>query len=151
MRFSIAVVIRLSICGVALICTGLALTSARAELILCNRTSYRLEAAIGVEKRVTIATRGWFRVDPGDCRQGAEGALETDMGHLHARTPPAYGSAPTPPGRAELCLRDDDFEITNARGCPVNEQAQFSPAHPSDSPKGPTVYLAEAANFDDRH
>lgn len=149
MRFSIAAVIRLSICGVALICTGLALTSVRAELILCNRTSYRLEAAIGLEKRVTIATRGWFRVDPGDCRQVAEGALETDMVYLHARTPPAYGSAPTPPGRAELCLRDGDFEITNARGCPVNEQARFSPAHPSDSPKGPTVYLAEEANYDD--
>src|SRR3974377_1591481 len=104
MRFSIAVVIRLSICGVALICTGLALTSARAELILCNRTSYRLEAAIGLEKRVTIATRGWFRVDPGDCRQVAEGALETGMAHLDARTPTAYGSAPTPPRRAGPCF-----------------------------------------------
>ena len=127
MRFSIAAVIRLSICGVALICTGLALTSARAELILCNRTSYRLEAAIGLEKRVTIATRGWFRVDPGDCRQVAEGAVDTDMVYLHVRTPPTYGSAPMPPGRVELCLRDGDFEIANARGCPVNEQAHSAP------------------------
>src|SRR3974377_318202 len=104
MRSSIAVVIRLSICGGALICTGLALTSVRAELILCNRTSSRLEAAIGLEKRVTIATRGWFRVDPGDCRQVAEGALETDMVYLHARTPPAYGRAPHPPRRAGPCF-----------------------------------------------
>ena len=43
----------------------LAATPAQAELTLCNRTSYRLDAAIGLEKRANVATRGWFRVDPG--------------------------------------------------------------------------------------
>jgi uncharacterized membrane protein len=45
----------------------LAATPARAELTLCNRTSYRMEAAIGLEKRANVATRGCFRLNPGAC------------------------------------------------------------------------------------
>jgi uncharacterized membrane protein len=52
-------------------------------------------------------------------------------------------------GHAELCIRDGDFEIVNARGCPVSQQARFTAAQPSDSPKGPTVNLAEEADYDD--
>jgi uncharacterized membrane protein len=122
----------------------------RAELTLCNRTSYRMDAAIGLEKRATVATRGWFRVDPGQCRQVVDGALDVDMVYLHARTPPVYGSAPLPQnGNAEFCIRDGNFEIGNARGCPVSQQARFTPARPSDTPKGPTVNLAEESDYDD--
>jgi uncharacterized membrane protein len=128
----------------------LAATPAAAELTLCNRTSYQMDAAIGLEKRATVATRGWFRVDPGQCRQVVDGALDADMVYLHARTPPVYGSAPLPSsGNAEFCIRDGNFEIGNARGCPVSQQARFSPARPSDTPKGPTVNLAEEADYDD--
>src|SRR5664280_3621619 len=67
-----------------------------------------------------------------------------------ARTPPVYGSAPMPQsGHAELCVRDGDFEIVNARGCPVSQQARFTAAQPSDTPKGPAVNLAEEADYDD--
>jgi uncharacterized membrane protein len=123
---------------------------ARAELTLCNRTSYRLDAAIGLDKHANVATRGWFRIDPGQCRQVVDGTLDADLVYVHARTPPVYGSAPMPQsGHAELCIRDGDFEIANARGCPVSEQARFTAARPSDSPKGPTVNLAEEADYDD--
>ncbi len=50
---------------------------------------------------------------------------------------------------AEFCIRDGDFSIADARGCPVSQQARFSAARPSDSPKGPTVNLAEEADYDD--
>jgi uncharacterized membrane protein len=46
-------------------------------------------------------------------------------------------------------VRDATFEIANARGCPLSQQARFSPARPSDSPKGPVVNLAEEADYDD--
>ncbi len=123
---------------------------AQAELTLCNRTSYRMEAAIGLEKRANVATRGWFRIDPGECKQVVDGALDADMVYVHARTPPVYGSAPLPQnGNAEFCIRDGNFEIANARSCPVTQQARFSAARPSDSPKGPAVNLAEEADYDD--
>ena len=125
-------------------------TPARAELSLCNRTSYRMEAAIGLEKRANVATRGWFRLDPGQCRQVVDGVLDVDMVYLHARTPPVYGSAPLPQnGRADFCIRDGNFDIADARGCPASQQAHFSPAKPSDSPKGPVVNLAEESDYDD--
>ncbi|MEP7030932.1 MAG: DUF1036 domain-containing protein [Pseudolabrys sp.] len=126
------------------------LAPAQAELTLCNRTSYQMEAAVGLEKRANVATRGWFRIDPGQCKQVVDGALDIDMAYIHARTPPVYGSAPLPQnGNAEFCIRDGNFEIANARGCPVNQQARFSAARPSDTPKGPAINLAEEADYDD--
>lgn len=123
---------------------------ASAELTLCNRTSYQMDAAVGLEKRANVATRGWFRVDPGQCRQVVDGALDVDMVYVHARTPPVYGSAPLPQnGNAEFCIRDGNFEIGNARGCPVSQQARFAAARPSDTPKGPAVNLGEEADYDD--
>src|SRR6478672_10777231 len=128
----------------------LAATSARAELTLCNRTSFRMETAIGLEKRANVTTRGWFRLDPGQCRQVLDGPLDVDMAYVHSRTPPVYGSAPLPQdGQAEFCIRNGDFDIASARGCPASQQAHFSAAKPADSPKGPVVNLAEEANYDD--
>lgn len=123
---------------------------AHAELTLCNRTSYHMDAAIALEKRVNVATRGWFAVDPGQCKQVVEGALDAEMVYVHTRTPQVYGSAPAPQdGNASFCIREGSFEIANARGCPVSQQARFSAARPSDSPKGPAVNLGEEAGYDD--
>jgi uncharacterized membrane protein len=125
-------------------------TSARAELTLCNRTSFRMETAIGLEKRANVATRGWFRLDPGQCRQVIDDQLDVDMIYLHARTPSVYGTAPLPQnGQADFCVRDGDFDIADARGCPTSQQTRFSAAKPSDSPKGPFVNLAEESDYDD--
>ena len=130
--------------------TLLAVTQAQAGLTLCNRTSYRVEAAIGLEKRAIVATRGWFRLDPGECKLVLDGTLDADMVYLHARTPPLYGSAPiAQSGQAELCVRDGDFDMADGRGCPVSQQARFAAARPSEQPNGPTVNLAEEADYDD--
>jgi uncharacterized membrane protein len=142
-RFTLA----LAAAGVAI---GALAAPARAELTLCNHTSYRMQAAIGLEKRASVSTRGWFRVDPGQCRQVIDGPLDVDMIYLHTRTPPVYGTSPLPQnGNAELCIREGDFDIGDARGCPVSQQARFAAARPSDSPKGPIVNLAEESDYDD--
>jgi uncharacterized membrane protein len=123
---------------------------ARAELSLCNRTSYRMEAALGLEKRATVATRGWFRLDPGQCRQVVDGPLDADMAYVHTRTLPLYGSPPRPlNGDAAFCIREGDFQFADGRDCPAGQQARFSPARPSDTPKGPTINLAEESDYDD--
>jgi len=128
----------------------LAASSAQAELTLCNRTSFRMETAVGLERRANVATRGWFRLDPGQCRQVIDDQLDVDMIYLHARTPSVYGTAPLPQnGQADFCVRDGDFDIADARGCPTSQQTRFSAAKPSDSPKGPVVNLAEESDYDD--
>src|SRR5690348_4312862 len=123
---------------------------ARADLTLCNRTSYRMQAAIGIERRANVETRGWFRLDPGECRKVVEGAFDADMTYVHARAPSVYGPTPLPQGGdAAFCVRDGDFEFPNGRGCPLSDQTQFAAAKPSDTDSGPTIGLAEQAGYDD--
>jgi uncharacterized membrane protein len=134
----------------AAVASLLAMTQARAGLTLCNRTSYRVQTAIGLEKRANVATRGWFQIDPGECKLVLDSTLDADMVYLHARTSPLYGSAPMPQnGQAELCVRDQNFESDDGRGCPVSQQVRFSAAQPSEQPGGPTINLAEEADYDD--
>ena len=134
----------------ALALAALAPSVAQAELTLCNRTSYRMDAAIGLEKRANVETRGWFRIDPGQCRQVLDGPYDAEMTYVHTRTPPVYGTAPLPQnGNADFCVRDGDFTLPNGRECPVSQQAHFSAARPSDSPKGPAINLAEEADYYD--
>ncbi len=136
-----------ALCGFLLV---LAAQPAQAGLTLCNRTSYRLETAIGLETPPTVATRGWFMLDPGQCRPVVDGKLEADMVYLHSRTPPIYGTPPKPEtGQAELCVRDGNFEVPDGRDCALSQQVRFSAARPSDSPNGPVIYLAEKAAYDD--
>ena len=49
-----------------------------ADLKLCNRMSYVVEAAIGIDEKSATATRGWFRIDPAACRVVLQGALTAD-------------------------------------------------------------------------
>lgn len=125
----------------------LAPAAAQAELTLCNRTSYVVDAALGLERRATFATRGWFRVAPGACRKVVEAPADGDALYLHTRTAKLYGAAPLPQtGHVDLCVRDGDFEIVNARGCP--NAVQFSAIQPAATDKGPTATLAEESDYD---
>ncbi|HWE78022.1 MAG TPA: DUF1036 domain-containing protein [Pseudolabrys sp.] len=127
----------------------LAAVPARADLTVCNRTTYRMQVAIGIERRANVETRGWFQLDPGQCSKVLDGALEADMTYVHARTPPVYGSAPLPQnGNESFCVGQGNFEFSDARGCPLSQQARFAAAKPSDSDKGPTIGLAEQADYD---
>ncbi|HVV62947.1 MAG TPA: DUF1036 domain-containing protein [Pseudolabrys sp.] len=144
--------IRRCIPAAAIALLGLfAATPAQAELTLCNRTSYRVDAAIGLEKSAVIATRGWFRLDPGECRRVLNETLDADMVYVHTRTPEVYGPGPSPQsGHASLCVGDRDFTIADARACPPTQKVvRFTAIKPSETEKGPTANLAEEADYDD--
>jgi uncharacterized membrane protein len=135
---------------VAAVLPLVAAAPARADLTVCNRTSYRMDAAIGIERRAIVETRGWFRLDPGECRKIVDGPFDADMTYVHTRAPPVYGATPLPQnGEAEFCVRDSNFEFPNGRGCALTQQARFAAAKPTDADKGPTINLAEQADYDD--
>jgi uncharacterized membrane protein len=135
----------------SLILAGLSAAPAQAALTLCNRTSYLMDVAIGLEKQPNLSTRGWLRVEPGQCKAAMDETPTADLVYVHARTPAIYGNAPLPQGgQAELCIRHADFQIADARSCPVSERVRFSAAHPAESDNGPVVNLAEQADYDDR-
>src|SRR3954462_4706317 len=91
---------------------------ARADLQICSRMSYVVEAAIAVEDKGAAATRGWFRVDPGQCRTVLQGALPGDALYVHARALPVYGGSPLPQsGHVDFCVGEASFVMPVTKNC----------------------------------
>jgi uncharacterized membrane protein len=129
----------------------LAFTSpARADLELCNRTSFVIEAALAVEDKGTTATRGWFRIDPGACRTVLRGELAADRLLVHARALALYGSIrPLNESQVQLCVGEGDFLIAGARRCGgANRRlAAFAELRPRKTPSGLALQIAEPADY----
>ena len=126
---------------------------AHADLQLCNRMSYVVEAAIGIEDKGAAATRGWFRLDPGQCRVVMQGEVQAESLFVHARALPVYGASPLPQGgHADLCVANENFILASARACTARtgqRLARFTQVKPSETEKGLTAYLAEEAEYSD--
>ena len=125
---------------------------ARADLQICNRMSYVVETAIGIEDKGAATTRGWFQLDPGQCRTVMQGEVQAESLYLHARALAIYGASPLPQGgHADLCVANDNFALASARICnrPGQKLARFTALKPSENEKGLTAYLAEEAEYTD--
>lgn len=140
-----------SILALALILSAAYALPARADLQFCNKTSYVLDLALGLEEKDAAATRGWFRVDPGQCRTVLQGALQAEKAYIHARALPAYGASPLPQvGHADLCVADGNFVIAAAKACHARSGqrlVRFSAIKPSETEQGLTAYLGEEADY----
>jgi uncharacterized membrane protein len=126
--------------------------SASADLKLCNRMSYVIEAAIGIDDKGATATRGWFRIDPSMCRVVLQGTLTADRILLNAHALPVYGASPLPQnGSDTLCVAPNNFVIAAARQCrPGQTPAPFTQINPTKADDGNLVaYLAEDSEYDD--
>src|SRR4051794_29632619 len=125
---------------------------ARADLQFCNKTSYVLDLALALEEKDAAATRGWFRVDPGQCKSVLQGAITADKVFVHARALSAYGPSPLPQaGHADFCITDGNFTIAAAKSCQSRagqRLARFSQIKPSENEQGLTAYLGEEADYD---
>ena len=137
---------------VAVVSVFLFSPSAFADLKICNRMSYVVEAAIGIDDKAATATRGWFRIDPATCRVVVQGALTADRILLNARSLAVYGASPVlQNGSDMLCVEQENFIIAAARQCRGRQTlAAFTQITPTRSDDGNFVaYLAEAAEYDD--
>jgi uncharacterized membrane protein len=128
-------------------------TPACADLRLCNRTSYVLDLAIALEDKGAAATRGWFRVDPGQCRGVLAGAIEAENIYVYARALPVYAASPLPEnGQMELCVADGNFVIAGASSCTArNAQrlVRFTAVKPTLTNEGLIANIAEEVDYDD--
>jgi uncharacterized membrane protein len=125
---------------------------ARADLKICNRMSYVVEAAIGIDDKGATATRGWFRIDPAQCRTVAPGAITADRLLLNARALSVYGASPVPQNGADmLCTSQGNFVIAAARDCRGGQSpVPFTEVKPSTDDGGNSVaYLNEDSEYDD--
>jgi len=128
------------------------LSPARADLKICNRMSYVVDAAIGIDGKAATATRGWFRIDPAACRVVVQGTLSADRILLNARVLGVYGASPIPQnGGDTLCVASDNFVIAAARQCRAGQTpAPFTQVTPTQAEDGNLVaYLAEDSEYDD--
>jgi uncharacterized membrane protein len=140
MRFALAAIVVLA-----------ATSTARADLEICNRTSFVIEAAIGVETKGAAATRGWFRVDPGACRSVLRGEVAQDHLYLHARALPLYGALrPLSAAHVNLCTGSGDFLIAGAKKCekPGERLMPFAEVRPSKSGNNINLYVAESTGYE---
>jgi uncharacterized membrane protein len=143
--------LRIGLCAV-IAATLLALPSpASADLRLCNRTSYILDLALGLEDKGSAASRGWFRIEPGQCRIVLQGAIEAEHLYVHARALALYGSSPpSQAAHADLCVADGNFVIAGARSCVARKGQRlvdFTAIAPSQSEQGLTANIAEQADY----
>jgi uncharacterized membrane protein len=125
---------------------------AYADLKLCNRMSYVVEVAIGIDDKSATATRGWFRIDPAACRTVVQGTLSADRILLNARALGLYGSSPIPQsGGDALCVAPENFVIAAARQCRSGQTpVPFTQINPTTAADGNLVaYLAEDSEYDD--
>jgi uncharacterized membrane protein len=132
--------------------TGLAVTSAHADLKICNTMSYVVDVALAMQDRGTATSRGWYRLDPGQCRITMQGHLPPGDLYIHARTPALYGSPPLPQrGDTEFCVGIADFSNASARNCRGGQRpALFAAVKPSpsgESDKDTQLTLAEEAGY----
>jgi len=143
--------LRMKTLAVALVLAALPAT-ARADLSVCNRTSYLFDLALGLETKGAAATRGWFRVDPGLCRTVLTGTLEADRVFIHVRPHPVYPDSPLSLTRhTELCVSQGNFVVAGARKCPSAGQflAPFTQVKPTEEEGQHRLRIAEEADYED--
>ena len=139
---------------------ALSATSANAKYSLCNKSSYALSAAIGYVDGDRLATRGWWRLRPGQCKVVLTEQSNPGRYFVYAEAIPGHkGPLRAWSGDTPLCVensgffnlrnqdvcRDDpsrqrkffDVEVTEAAG--GNWQTDFTEA------SNYTVYSAEVA------
>ena len=87
--------------------------AAKADLKLCNRTSYVLQAATSTIKNTDSLTQGWLRLVPGDQRHcSCKGPLGAGSYLVYARSALAHAGPPRAWGGAfPVCVKDGDFVL----------------------------------------
>ena len=129
-------------------------TPARADLQLCNRMSYVVETALGIEDKGAAATRGWFRIDPGQCRVVLQGEVQAETpatstpGRCRSTAPRRCRRAATPTSASARTTSCWPARATARRAAARSWRASPQ-VKPSETDKGLTVYLAEEAEYTD--
>ena len=97
---------------VLLLGLGLLPGPARADLRLCNRTSYFLDAATANADNKDFISHGWVRVAPGACETTLKGDLKPIGYYIYARTSLAHsGPSRAWGGAVPICVQDGDFTM----------------------------------------
>ncbi len=99
---------------------------AHAKYSLCNKSSYALSAAIGYVDGDRLATRGWWRLRPGQCKVVLTEPTDPGRYFVYAEAVPGHkGSLRAWSGETPLCVENEGFfNLRNQEVCRDNAVAQ---------------------------
>lgn len=132
---------------------SLALASpAAAKYSLCNKTSYALSAAIGYVDGERLATRGWWRLRPGQCKVVLTEATDPGRYFVYAESLPGHkGPLRAWSGDTPLCVENEGFfNLRNQEVCredPTHQRSFFDVEVTAAAKGSWQTDFAEAANF----
>ncbi|MEL7486142.1 MAG: DUF1036 domain-containing protein [Pseudomonadota bacterium] len=125
---------------------------AQAKYSLCNKTSYTLSSAIGYVDGDRLATRGWWRLRPGQCKVVLPETTTPGRYFIYAEGIPGHhGPLRTWSGDTPLCVENSGFfNLRNQEVCRDDPSAQrdffFVEVTPAADGDWQTDF-AEASNF----
>ena len=104
--------------------------TAEAKYSLCNKSSYALSAAIGYVDGDRLATRGWWRLRPGQCKVVLTERTNPGRYFVYAEAIPGHiGPLRTWSGETPLCVENYGFfNLRNqevCRGDPLSQRSFF--------------------------
>lgn len=125
---------------------------AQAKYSLCNKTSYALSAAVGYVDGDRLATRGWWRLRPGQCKVVLTEPANPGRYFVYAEAIPGHrGPLRAWSGETPLCVENTGFfNLRNQEVCrddPIRQRNFFDvEVTPAAGGTWQTDF-AEAANF----
>ncbi|MCB2098489.1 MAG: DUF1036 domain-containing protein [Parvularculaceae bacterium] len=138
----------LSAIGASLALTG----AANAKYSLCNKTSYALSAAIGYVDGDRLATRGWWRLRPGQCKVVLTEPTNPGRYFVYAEAVLGHkGPLRSWSGDTPLCVENNGFfNLRNQEVCrdePTRQRGFFDVEVTPAAGGNWQTDFAEAANY----
>jgi uncharacterized membrane protein len=131
---------------------SLVATGADAKYSLCNKSSYTLSAAIGYVDGDRLATRGWWRLRPGQCKVVLTEQTNPGRYFVYAETIPGHrGDKRAWSGETPLCVEESGFfNLRNQEICrdgPARQRSFFDVEVTPAAAGNWQTDFAEAANY----
>jgi uncharacterized membrane protein len=129
-----------------------AASPAEAKYSLCNKTSYALSAAIGYVDGDRLATRGWWRLRPGQCKVVLTEPTDPGRYFVYAEAIPGHkGPLRAWSGDTPLCVENNGFfNLRNQEICrddPTRQRNFFDVEVTPAAGGNWQTDFAEAANY----
>jgi len=98
------------ICLLGLLGAAFAAGPAAAEYSFCNKTSFAVKSALGFVDGERMATRGWWRLKPGECKVVLTDEINPGRYFVYAEAIAGHaGAVRTWSGDTKLCVEEDGF------------------------------------------
>jgi len=132
--------------------TCISATGANAKYSLCNKTSYALSASVGYIDGDRLATRGWWRLRPGQCKVVLTEQTNPGRYFVYAEAIPGHkGDLRTWSGDTPLCVENFGFfNLRNQEVCrddPLRQRKFFDVDVTDDAGGNWQTDFAEASNY----